>query len=188
MGFDAATLLSRTTAGDAELAKPTHGLSLGQRKLLAFLDQPQALEELADEHALERAKLERDLAKLASLDLVAVDGQHSGAAAATVALGGLRAPSMLRWLVPVLFVVCATIVYYAMRSAPAHRMQESPAAIATAPVQTAAAAGIAAMTTGIAAANVADLPEPFTAARQAPRDGGAPLPPGARAGSMMLPC
>ncbi|MEO6748172.1 MAG: TonB family protein, partial [Casimicrobiaceae bacterium] len=52
---------------------------------------------------------------------------------------------------------------------------------ASAPVQTAAAAGIAAVTTGIAAANVADLPEPVAAARQAPRDGVATLPPGARA-------
>ncbi|MEO8848150.1 MAG: TonB family protein [Casimicrobiaceae bacterium] len=132
MALDAATLLSRTTAGDAELGKATNGLSLGQRKLLTFLDQPQALEELADERSLERAKLERDLAKLASLGLIAMDGEHSLSAATSVVLaglGGLRKPSMLRWLLPLLVAACAAAVYYAIRSPAVRKPVDAPASI-----------------------------------------------------------
>ncbi|MEO6929646.1 MAG: TonB family protein [Casimicrobiaceae bacterium] len=153
MALDAATLLSRTIAGDAELGKPTNGLSLGQRKLLTFLDQPQALQELADERSLERAKLERDLAKLASLGLIAIDGEHSlGAATGVVlaGLGGLRGPSMLRWLLPLLLVVCAAVVYYAMRSPDVRKVVDAPASITVGSISRQAPV--------IAAASVVDTP------------------------------
>ena len=125
MAFDPATLLSRTTAGDSELSTPTNGLSLGQRKLLTYLDQPHALEELAAEHALEPVKLDRDLAKLASLNLIAIDGQDTRAVADSVVLGGWRAASMLRWLLPPLLLVGAGLLYFGL-SAPVARKPEAP--------------------------------------------------------------
>jgi len=125
MAFDPATLLSRTTAGDSELSTPTSGLSLGQRKLLTYLDQPHALEELAAEHALEPVKLDRDLVKLASLNLIAIDGQDTRAVADSVVLGGWRAASMLRWLLPPLLLVGAGLLYFGL-SAPVARKPEAP--------------------------------------------------------------
>jgi periplasmic protein TonB len=115
MAFEPSTLLSRTNAGDTELRTPQNGLSLGQRKLLTFLEQPQALEEFAAGHGLPLDKLDRDLVKLASLNLVAIDGETSGTQASTVVLGGARGPTaLMRYgLVPVL-LIGAAIVYYVL--------------------------------------------------------------------------
>jgi TonB family protein len=134
MAFDPATLLSRTLAGDAELSTARNGLSLGQRKLLTFLDQPQALEELIAKRTLEPAKLARDLVKLAALDLVAIDGQHAAPAAASVVIGGARTRSMLRWLVPPLLLVGAAFVYFAMSAPPPRKVDATPLRLSAAPL------------------------------------------------------
>jgi TonB family protein len=74
MTFDSSTLCARTAAGDAELAVPALGLSLGQRRVLALLQNPFAVDELAQKHHLDPAKLERDLLRLADLRLVVLQG------------------------------------------------------------------------------------------------------------------
>ncbi len=168
MVLDASTLLSRTTAGDAELHKATNGLSLGQRKLLSFLDQPQALEELSDEHSLEREKLARDLAKLASLNLVAIDGQVREAAPTGVVLGGVRAPTLMRWLLPLLFVVSAAALYFVMRAPASHRPADGSSIIASesrAAPETAAPIAAASVTS---APDAAPVPAPVAAVPAAP--------------------
>jgi TonB family protein len=126
MAFDPSTLLSRTGAGDAELRTPQNGLSLAQRKLLTLLERPQALEEFAAAHGIDPERLERDLAKLVALNLVAVNGETAATESTTVVLGGLRAPSSLLRLafIPAL-VVAGAIAYFvvmpliASRPAPA---------------------------------------------------------------------
>lgn len=129
MAFDPATLLSRTSAGDAELRTPQNGLSLGQRKLLTFLEQPQALEEFASRHGFAPDKLERDLAKLASLGLVAINGETSGGQASTVVLGGLRGPSaVLRYALMPVLLVGAAIVYFVIVPGGSARKPATPAA------------------------------------------------------------
>ena len=74
MNFDSSTLCVRTSAGEAELATPSQGLSLGQRRVLTLLESPSGLDELAQKHRLEPAKLARDLTRLADLRLVVVQG------------------------------------------------------------------------------------------------------------------
>jgi TonB family protein len=66
----ASTVVTRTAAGSAELAAPTHGLSLAQRRFLTLLDTTCSVEELASRQRADPAKVERDLARLASLGLV----------------------------------------------------------------------------------------------------------------------
>lgn len=72
MPLDPATLIARTTAGDAELAAPRHGLAIAQRRLLTLLDQPLALDELATRPGLQPDRLERDLARLAESALIEI--------------------------------------------------------------------------------------------------------------------
>ena len=72
MPLDPATLVARTTAGDAELSAPRHGLAIAQRRLLSLLDQPLALDELAARPGLQADRLERDLTRLAEVGLVQV--------------------------------------------------------------------------------------------------------------------
>jgi TonB family protein len=129
MAFDPSTLLSRTGAGDAELRTPQNGLSLAQRKLLTLLEQPQAFEEFAAGHGIDAGRLERDLAKLVALDLVAVNGETSAPEATTVVLGGLRAPSSLLRLafIPAL-VVMGGIGYFVVM--PMLAPKPAPAALA----------------------------------------------------------
>ena len=74
MTFDSSTLCARTTAGDAELATPRQGLSLGQRRVLTLLQNPAAVDELAQQNRLEPEKLARDLTRLAELRLVLLQG------------------------------------------------------------------------------------------------------------------
>ena len=134
MAFEPSTLLSRTNAGDAELRTPQNGLSLGQRKLLTFLEQPQALEEFAARHDLPRDKLDRDLAKLASLNLLAIDGMTSGPEVSTVVLGGSRGPTaLMRYGLVPLLLVGAAIVYYVLVPAGSGRKPNAAAPIAGTP-------------------------------------------------------
>ena len=74
MAFDSSTLCARTTAGETELATPSQGLSLGQRRVLTLLQSPAAVDEVAQKHGLEPDKLARDLTRLAELRLVVLQG------------------------------------------------------------------------------------------------------------------
>jgi periplasmic protein TonB len=74
MAFDSSTLCARTTAGEAELATPRQGLSLGQRRVLTLLQSPAAVDEVAQKHGLEPDKLARDLTRLAELHLIVLQG------------------------------------------------------------------------------------------------------------------
>ena len=67
----ASTVVTRTPAGNAELANPAHGLSLAQRRFLTLLDTSCSVEDLAARQRGDPSKVERDLARLASLGLVA---------------------------------------------------------------------------------------------------------------------
>jgi len=67
------TVVRRTDAGSAELATPAHGLSLAQRRFLTLLDSACSVDEFAQRHRFEADKLGRDLARLATLGLVACD-------------------------------------------------------------------------------------------------------------------
>ena len=66
----ASTVVTRTPAGNAELANPAHGLSLAQRRFLTLLDTACSVDELAARQRSDASKVERDLARLASLGLV----------------------------------------------------------------------------------------------------------------------
>lgn len=67
------TVVTRTEAGSAELAVPTHGLSLAQRRFLTRLDSSCTLDELALRHPAAAEKLERDVSRLVDLGLVVCD-------------------------------------------------------------------------------------------------------------------
>ena len=67
------TVVRRTDAGRAELATPAHGLSLAQRRFLTLLDSAATVDALAQRHRLPPGKLERDLARLATLGFVACE-------------------------------------------------------------------------------------------------------------------
>lgn len=72
MPLDPSTLIARTTAGDAELAAPRHGLAIAQRRLLTLLDRPLALDELAARPGLQPDRLERDLSGLSENGLIEI--------------------------------------------------------------------------------------------------------------------
>ncbi|HET8876490.1 MAG TPA: TonB family protein [Casimicrobiaceae bacterium] len=101
--MQSSTVLTRTEAGRAELAVPAHGLSLAQRRFLTLLDTSRTVDELAQRHRAEAAKLDRDLSRLAELGLVVCDigvpaNDAEAAPPAAVRLGatsGSRLPWML---------------------------------------------------------------------------------------------
>jgi hypothetical protein len=70
--FDPTTVCVRTFAGEAEARQPSHGLSIGQRRVLVLLERPRGLAHFAAQHHLVPARLERDLAHLAGLGLLAL--------------------------------------------------------------------------------------------------------------------
>ncbi len=72
--LDASSPIKRLAAGDRELARPSSGLSLAQRRLLTQLGTPASLAELAARGNLEPQKLERDLARLTEIGLVDAGG------------------------------------------------------------------------------------------------------------------
>ena len=72
MHFDPTTVCVRTFAGEAEALQPAHGLSIGQRRVLVLLDRPRGLAHFAALHHLPVLRLERDLAHLAGLGLIAL--------------------------------------------------------------------------------------------------------------------
>lgn len=72
MELDPTTVCLRSFAGEAEVRKATHGLSLAQRRVLVLLDRPRTLANFAALHRLEPRRFERDLLRLAELGLVAL--------------------------------------------------------------------------------------------------------------------
>ena len=70
MELDPTTVCLRSFAGEAEVRKATHGLSLAQRRILMLLDRPRTLVAFAVLHHLEPRRFERDLLRLAELGLV----------------------------------------------------------------------------------------------------------------------
>lgn len=93
----------RTRAGDAELATPSHGLSLAQRRILTLLDTPATLADLAKRHALEPARVDRDAARLRLAGLIedAAPAVAAIAATAPVRLGAPLARRLPLALVPI---------------------------------------------------------------------------------------
>ncbi len=71
MYYDPETLWGRTVQGDRELARPTIGLSLVQRRLLKKLARPRPFAALVASLRIEASKLEHELVRLAELELVA---------------------------------------------------------------------------------------------------------------------
>jgi hypothetical protein len=71
MHYEPDTLWGRTVRGDREIARPSSGLSLVQRRLLKKLAQPRAFATLAAASRIEVLKLEQELVRLAELELVA---------------------------------------------------------------------------------------------------------------------
>jgi len=71
MYYEPDTVWGRTVEGDREIAKPTSGLSLVQRRMLADLAQPRTFAHLVTRYQAEAPKLERELIRLAEARLVA---------------------------------------------------------------------------------------------------------------------
>jgi hypothetical protein len=72
MHFDPTTVCVRTFAGEAEVRQPSHGLAIGERRVLVLLDRPRGLAHFAALHHLPPERLERDLTHLAGLGLIAL--------------------------------------------------------------------------------------------------------------------
>ena len=70
MELDPITVCLRSFAGEAEVRKASHGLSLVQRRILMLLNRPRTLVAFAALHHLEPRRFERDLLRLAELGLV----------------------------------------------------------------------------------------------------------------------
>jgi TonB family protein len=81
--LDPSTLCARTTAGDAELAAPRHGLAIAHRRLLSILDHPAPLDELAHRPGILADRLEKDLLRLAERGLVEIHAPSVPSAAAS---------------------------------------------------------------------------------------------------------
>jgi TonB family protein len=146
MAFDPSTLCARTAAGEAELATPSQGLALGQRRVLALLDSPVAVDELAARHRLEPDKLARDLTRLADLKLVVLQGPSIAAAPPPRATAGdaetmapvvigrsARRTPMLPLAAGIAAVVLAAGIWYGTRASPAPAATPSATAPAPAP-------------------------------------------------------
>ena len=122
MPFDPATLVARTNAGDAELITPTHGLALGQRRLLSQLESPRGFDELVAEHALDVAKAERDLMKLAQRGLVMLEmpspQRPVGPANTAYISGGTRRRPPWPVLAGGVAIAVAALAWFSMRSPP----------------------------------------------------------------------
>ena len=104
------TIVTRTEAGNAELALPAHGLSLTQRRFLTLLDTSCSVDELARRHATDAARLERDLTRLAQLGLVARDAPApAGPPAAPLAAVRLGPSALAHRLPFVLLPVAAAV-------------------------------------------------------------------------------
>lgn len=95
---DPAALCTRTALGDAELAAPRHGLAIAQRRLLALVDHPVAIDELVQRAGVAADRLERDLAKLVDAGLVRL--QMPGPGASPLLARPSRPAATPGWTVP----------------------------------------------------------------------------------------
>ena len=113
------TVLRRTPAGEAELATPARGLSIGQRRILSLLDTPGTSADLASRGA-DAGRLDRDVARLLQAGLVVGIGRAplpTAAAASNDALGApvrLGAPRLWRRLpLAILPIAAGTLAWIA---------------------------------------------------------------------------
>lgn len=113
MSLDPATVCARTHAGEQELAKPSRGLALGQRRVLSLLGDPCAFEELVARHALDDERLTRDLDKLASAGLVSLHAPQSAARVGT-AMGVASGPGRSAGTGPVMVLVVIGVTLVAI--------------------------------------------------------------------------
>ncbi|MBV8656948.1 MAG: energy transducer TonB [Burkholderiales bacterium] len=91
---------ARTSAGDTELASPSNGLSINQRKMLQWADGALTVAEMAERlaagHTVDVAKLARDVERLQAADLITLKSggainQGAGAQPAAKKKGGVPA-------------------------------------------------------------------------------------------------
>jgi TonB family protein len=163
MTFDSSTICARTAAGEAELATPSQGLALGQRRVLALLQEPVAVDELAHKHRLDPVKLERDLTRLADLELVLLQGPSIAPALAPpaamteampmapVVIGShTRLSPTVALMAAIAASVLAAGIWYGTRASPAPAETTRPivAAPAPAPVPAAMAPATAPLVVG----------------------------------------
>lgn len=71
MYYEPDTIWGRTIEGDREVAKPSSGLSIVQRRVLQQLREPRSFTSLAARNGHAAPKLEHELIRLAELKLVA---------------------------------------------------------------------------------------------------------------------
>ena len=102
----------RTPAGNAELATPSNGLSLAQRRFLTLLDTPASLSDVARRHALDPVRLDRDAARLRLAGLIE-DVAPGPVAATAVAPVRLGAPPLARRVLLALLPVAAGVLAWA---------------------------------------------------------------------------
>ena len=155
MPLYSSTLCARTSAGEAELSTPSQGLSLGQRRVLTLIQNPIAVDELAQQHRLEPEKLARDLTRLADLRLVVLQGtslpstpapapvgpasQSDAAAMAPIIIGrGTRRAFAMPLVAGTAALLLAAGIWYGTRTVPApteaSKTTPAPTAAAAAPV------------------------------------------------------
>ena len=115
----------RTRAGDAELATPSHGLSLAQRRILTLLDTPATLADLAQRHALEAARVDRDAARLRLAGLIE-DVAPAAAAVAAAAPVRLGAPLARRLPLALLPIVAGALAWAGWQHLAAPAGTDSP--------------------------------------------------------------
>ena len=153
MAFDSSTLCARTSAGDAELATASLGLSLGQRRVLTLLQNPVAVDELAQKNRLEPEKLARDLTRLAELHLIVLQGPTMVPEPEPVPVAPLSRPQAALSMAPVIIghrsrrllplavgaaaVVLAVGIWYGTRASESMTATVKPPAAATTPQLTA---------------------------------------------------
>ena len=113
MSANLQTVYVRTEQGDAELAKPSNGLSLNQRKLLQWADGQATVaalaERLAAGHTVGADKVIRDIDRLEAAGLLATGAGIVGAGR-TQARRGKRKSSGMKWLVIGLVVLIAIVL------------------------------------------------------------------------------
>jgi periplasmic protein TonB len=143
MQLDPSTLCARTTAGEAELATPSQGLALGQRRVLTLLQDPVAVDELAERHRLDPDKLARDLTRLADLKLIVLQRpsiapapMNTTATMAPIVIGrSARRPSAMPLAAGIAAVALAVGTWYGTRDGPAPaqtpKSTAAPRALAT---------------------------------------------------------
>jgi protein TonB len=169
------TVVTRTPAGSAELAAPAHGLSLTQRRFLTLLDSACSIEALAARQPGDAEKLQRDLARLASLGLVAFDtpaANDAHAALDTVRLGPPGASSRLPYiLAPLVAALLGLVAWHFLASspapAPAHS-PDTPHAVASPPTPQRAASPADAIATRVLLSDPAPA-HPREAVKEPPR-------------------